>query len=507
MLQHKLLLIDIDGLRPDVFFAVVGAGLAPNLARLLGGQFLERGLQIPIVATAPSATFCSQASLMTGVHPNQHGIPGNQYLDRFGLNENNSPRRLGFDVGDIMAVDDGFRVFSDGLAAQRLQSETIFQKWARQDRRAIVAGHMYATGADQWLRPSYWRLGLMTKGPGKLTVPAQQLDGHTVRNLIQTIHENGVPEVTMVYFLGIDHESHGNGPAIQSSYLIRHLDPLIGDLEAAMRTQLKPGEQIITAIFSDHGQTDVPADPEFAIRIGRRQKDEMAALFTALGRQPYRHIMQRVERTDTFIAINGGLTALYLRRFEGDWNQPPQFQRNVLQLAEAFWDAHHWGTYGRKLHGAISGVLLRDVENEGWHAPFRALTEDGSLLPLTDWFSQQPAGLYLDPVNRLNNLAGPMAGDIIILSDFDSGYYFGNPHAGVHGGLHPAESRATLAIGWPEASAGDWHRAKAIIRDAIQVRCRQENGRLPSVTDMATALNALWQLHPQASSALRREIS
>ena len=122
-------------------------------------------------------------------------------------------------------------------------------------------------------------------------------------------------------------------------------------------------------------------------------------------------------------------------------------------------------------------------------------------------FSETKTGLVSIARPLAFSLAGPMAGDIIILSDFDSGYYFGNPHAGVHGGLHPAESRATLAIGWPEASAGDWHRAKAIIRDAIQVRCRQENGRLPSVTDMATALNALWQLHPQASSALRREIS
>ena len=69
-------------------------------------------------------------------------------------------------------------------------------------------------------------------------------------------------------------------------------------------------------------------------------------------------------------------------------------------------------------------------------------------------------------------------------------------HAGIHGGLHPAESRATLAIGWPSASAAEWYKARTIIQDAVQLRCRTENNRLPSVTDMVTGLDALWQLHP-----------
>ena len=44
---------------------------------------MQRGLEIPALAPAPSITFTSQASLFTGTQPREHGVPGNQFTTNF----------------------------------------------------------------------------------------------------------------------------------------------------------------------------------------------------------------------------------------------------------------------------------------------------------------------------------------------------------------------------------------------------------------------------------------
>jgi predicted AlkP superfamily pyrophosphatase or phosphodiesterase len=122
----KVLLIDIDGLRPDVFSAALGNGRLPNIERFLGGLQLAKGVQLPVLAPAPSITFCSQASLFTGAHPGQHGIPGNQFFDRFGSRNQGVPRHYAFDVGDTLAADDAVLVFTQGLASNCLCVPTLY---------------------------------------------------------------------------------------------------------------------------------------------------------------------------------------------------------------------------------------------------------------------------------------------------------------------------------------------------------------------------------------------
>ena len=65
----KLLLIDIDGLRGEIFAASLADGRLPQISRLLGGPALEKGISLTVLAPAPSITFTSQASLFTGMHP------------------------------------------------------------------------------------------------------------------------------------------------------------------------------------------------------------------------------------------------------------------------------------------------------------------------------------------------------------------------------------------------------------------------------------------------------
>lgn len=489
MTPNHLLLLDIDGLRPDVFLQALHNDDIPHLAYLLGGRGLSRGLQIPALSTMPSATFCAQASLFTGMHPREHGIPGNQYLNRF------RPRVFGFDVGEFGAVADALRVFTDGLAAKEIQVPTLYEKAAERGLTSVVAGHMYGRGANTWIRPSFWRLGLMTKGKAPLYVKAEENDGYVVHKLCQHIRQNGLPDITTLYFLGIDHNSHHHGPQAQYNYLVNHVDRLVGELWAVL-TQYAPPDSFFVSIFSDHGQIEVPEAAEHTLSLR-----EMLPLLSTAGRRVYRSPLMRLNQTDLFVGHNGGSSSLYVRGHGRAWAEAPHFEGDVLPLAERFWQANA-GHFSAQFQDAITAVLVRDVAHHGWRASYEALTPTGDLWPLRDWFAQHPEHHFIDAANRLDNMAGPLAPDILLVSNYERGYYFGTPEAGTHGGLHTADSAATLFLGWPQSAQADWQATAQAITTAVAERCYRENQRQPSITDMFTALKTAVRILQPARIAL-----
>jgi hypothetical protein len=496
-----LLLIDIDGLRPDVFRAALAAGKLPNLAGLLGGPDLARGTIIPATAPAPSITFCSQACLFTGAHPKDHGIPGNQFFDRFGTYNGDGrhrgiPQFFAFDVGDTLEVDDAVRVFTDGLAAQRLMAETFYERMAAQGKTCVVAGNMYAKGAQTWIKPSLANIARFTKGGNLFGMSSREYDEDILTRLLAHLKQ-GLPDVLTLYFMGLDHDSHHYGPAHgQMPYLVDHVDPMIGKLLHTIHHSqfLIPNSPFLVSIFSDHGQIEVIPDDPHSLRLGFPFDKEVGDFFTALGLDVHDYPGED-PACDAVMALNGGTASVYLQKKDGHWAEPPLFERDVRPVARAFWQAHATGKYAPELRGALAGVLVRNVERDGWEAPFAALTPDGDLLPLPDWFATQPDGLYLDPVHRLNNQTGLFSGDLLLISNYAGGYYFGKEIHGVHGGLHPEDSHATLAYGCPGADAEDWARMKAAIEEAIAARCAAEGGRMPSTCDLVVGVEAGIQLN------------
>lgn len=491
MTPKHLLLIDIDGLRPDVFQAALENGRLPHIARLLGGPEMERGVQIPIVSSAPSITFCAQASLFTGAHPKAHGIPGNQFFDRFGSGGKGQARFYAFDVGDTLAVDDAVRVFSDGLAQKRLQAPLLYEgEWAQS---AVVAGHMYAHSGSRWLKPSLVKMARFIKGRNLFGMKSAAYDRYLLDKLLHHIGRYGLDTVTTLYFMGIDQESHRRGPEDgQPPYLINHVDPMIGELWDAVLAHAGP-QSVFVALFSDHGHIAVIPDDKHSLRIGFPFDREMGYLFDALGLDVHDYPGED-PNCDAVMALNGGLAYVYLHNQNGRWPDAPVFARDVLPVGRAFWDAHLTGNHAPELHGALAGVLLRNVERDGWYAGYQALTPDGEIVSLEKWFAQQPQALYVDATNRLQNMAGPFCGDLVLISNYAGGYYFGGENAGVHGGLHPDDSYATLVYGWPHASRQQWQAAHDAIVEAIEARCRQENQRVSSTADLPTGLQAIFPL-------------
>lgn len=490
--MNPILLIDIDGLRPDVLQRALRAGNVPNLARLFRGSELPRGLWVEAVSSAPSITFCAQASLFTGKHPAEHGIPGNQFFDRFGTNNNGVPQFFAFDVGDTLEVDDAVQVFTNGLASERLQTPTIYERLAVQSLDSVVAGNMYAEGANTWLKPSLLNLARFTRGGSLFGMTSAHYDGQILSQAVEYLAKNGMPDVFTMYFLGIDHESHKHGPTQgQMPYLVNHIDPMVGQLWDAVLAAIPDSARrnLIVVVVSDHGQIDVIRDDQHSLRIGFPFDREMGDLFTSLGLDVHDYPGE-VPNCDAVMALNGGLAFVYLHNQAGHWGDPPHFQRDVLPVARAFWDAHQTGVHASDLHGALAGVLVRNVDDDGWMAPYYAFTPEGNLVSLEDWFATQPDDQYLDPVHRIRNFTGLYSGDMILISNYAEGYYFGGENSGVHGGLHPEDSRAVLSLGMPYAPEPYWVRVKAAMAAAVRDRCAAEGGRMACLTDLRTALNA-----------------
>ena len=492
----KILLIDIDGLRSDVFSTALQGDRLPNIAPLLGGTGLRKGLQVPALAPAPSITFCSQASLFTGAHPSQHGIPGNQFFDRFGSRNQGVPRHYALDVGDTLAVDDAVLVFTEGLASKCLDVPTLYQRFADWDWRSVVGGHMYAEGAQAWIKPSLVDIARFTKGGNLFGLDAEEYDRRILEDVLRHLDDEGLPDVLTLYLMGLDHQSHHDGPAVQLDTLSKVIDPLVGELWEQVAAASPPGELPLVAIFSDHGQIEVVPDDRHSLRLAFPFEKEMGHLFDALGLDVH-DFPGEDPNCDAVVASNGGLAHVYLQNKHGRWADAPEFQRDVIPVGKAFWKAHHSGAYAPEIQCALAGVLVRDVQESGWYAPYQALTPAGEVISLADWFGEVSKdqdgaqSLYADPLHRLDNLAGPFVGDLLLVSNYAQGFYFAAPVKGVHGGLHPEDSAATLVYGFPGASTAAADQMHTAVHSAIATRCQAEAGRQPSTADLLTGLLAV----------------
>jgi hypothetical protein len=81
-----------------------------------------------------------------------------------------------------------------------------------------------------------------------------------------------------------------------------------------------------------------------------------------------------------------------------------------------------------------------------------------------------------------------LVGDLLLISNYEDGYYFGPPVKGIHGGLHPDDSKAAMAIGFPGKDDLVTNKMKTSVIEALQRRCQREGGRSPSTSDLITCL-------------------
>lgn len=245
---EPLLLISIDGLRPGDVLEADKRGLSlPNLRR-----FLTEGAHASgVTGVAPTLTYPSHTTLMTGVSPAKHGIVANNSFDPTGINQGGwywyaqdikvptlweAATKAGLSTGNVhwpvSVAAKGVtwnlpQIWRTGHADDAKLLDTLATPGLKANLEAKV-GQPYAMGIDE-------------------SLPGDQNRGRFAAALIAA-HR---PQFLTVYLTALDHEQHAMGPDTPAAKaVLEKIDAIVGDLVAAER---KAHPDAAIALVSDHG--------------------------------------------------------------------------------------------------------------------------------------------------------------------------------------------------------------------------------------------------------------
>lgn len=224
-----VILVSIDGLRPEY----LSRGLTPTLSRLAA-----EGAYGPMKPSFPTVTFPNHYTVVTGLHPDHHGIVGNNMIDA----------ELGrFSLGNAAAVTDR-RWWDDG--------EPI---WVTAENAGIKTGTMFWPGSEadiRGVRPSYWaKFDQSMGGNARVDQLLAWLD----------LPQAERPRLNTLYFDIVDTMGHHHGPdSAQVNTAMTQTDASIGYLMEGLKAR-GMDDNTVVIIVSDHGM--IATSPERAITL------------------------------------------------------------------------------------------------------------------------------------------------------------------------------------------------------------------------------------------------
>ncbi|MCC5853480.1 MAG: alkaline phosphatase family protein [Alkalimonas sp.] len=258
LLPPTIILISIDGAHPSYLERYP----SPHLNALAQAGLVADALQ-PVF---PSKTFPNHYSLVTGLHPENHGVIDNGMYDpefdaRFTMSNSE-------EVGN----------------ARWWGGEPI---WVTAELQGLVAATYFFPGSEapiKGVRPSYWF-------PYDGDTPNRQRV-ETVLNWLQ-LPEAERPRIITLYFSDVDSAGHAHGPnSAQVRQAMQDIDAEIGHLVAGL-TELGLLNQVDLIITSDHGMAEVNQkqhividqafDPELAVYV--RYSRELVSIFPKEGQK------------------------------------------------------------------------------------------------------------------------------------------------------------------------------------------------------------------------------
>jgi predicted AlkP superfamily pyrophosphatase or phosphodiesterase len=219
-----VILVGVDGFRPDY----LDRGVTPTLSRLRA-----EGAFAAMRPSFPSVTFPNHYTLVTGLHPDRHGIVNNTMVDA----------ELGrFALGNAGAVTDG-RWWDDG--------EPI---WVTAERAGLTTGTMFWPGSEaeiRGVRPTHW------------TVFDQSLPGDArVDRVLGWLDLPGDqrPDFATLYFDIVDTAGHHHGPdGDETTAAVASVDASIARLVAGLEAR-GLADRTIVVIVADHGMAATSPD-------------------------------------------------------------------------------------------------------------------------------------------------------------------------------------------------------------------------------------------------------
>ena len=217
----SVLLISLDGFRADY----LDRGLTPRLSRVV-----REGVRAEwMTPTYPSLTFPNHYTVVTGLHPDHHGIVHNTMRDA----------KLGaFSLGNREAVGNGAWWGGEPI-------------WVRAERAGLPTATYFWPGSEaaiQGVRPTRWKVYDDT-----VTVNAR------IDAVLEWLSEDVStrPRLITLYAETLDDVGHSHGPdSIEMRDGLREVDAAIGRLMdgLAARALLDTVDVVVT---SDHGMATV----------------------------------------------------------------------------------------------------------------------------------------------------------------------------------------------------------------------------------------------------------
>lgn len=244
----SVLLISIDGLRPDSVTQAAAHGLKiPNLQKFMAQGTYAEG----VIGVTPTITYPSHTTLVTGVWPAQHGILGNTKFDP--LLENMGGwywYAADIRVPTLWSVADQAGIVTAslnwpatvGASGVRYLIPEYWRAKTPDDRKLIEA----LTRPDGWLQELESKLGPYTNG-NETTLEGDELRTKYAVEILRTKK----PGFMTIHLTALDETEHETAPfSPASNAALETLDGMIGGLIAAAIHDNPTG---VVAVVSDHG--------------------------------------------------------------------------------------------------------------------------------------------------------------------------------------------------------------------------------------------------------------
>ncbi|HEV2991855.1 MAG TPA: ectonucleotide pyrophosphatase/phosphodiesterase, partial [Candidatus Angelobacter sp.] len=245
--SHPVVLISLDGLRPDFVLNADHYGLKiPNLRLLVQRGSFATGVR----GVLPTVTYPSHTTLVTGVSPARHGIEANTTFD---------PLSRNFEGWYWYAEDIKVPTLWDAASDAGLSVANIHWPVTVGARITYNLPQIWRAGtADD--RKLLWSLST----PGLLSALEQKLgpyadgqsesiesDENRALFAVRLIQEKK-PDLTLAYFTALDHIEHETGPfSPQSLATLERLDAIVGKLTQTAQETFNG--QAVIVVVSDHG--------------------------------------------------------------------------------------------------------------------------------------------------------------------------------------------------------------------------------------------------------------
>ncbi len=482
----RVIIFALDGTGPDQLMAAIRSGKAPRMAALLGKErssgLFEHAYAAPgAFSVLPSSTISGWSAIFTGKPPAFNGLTGDEWFVR---ETATFYAPIPVSVLDTLDVT---KVVNDNLLGKSLKVPTLFQLLGKRSHVSLLYVHdgatLYTTVAPSSLVDIVGRLiGGTMDGDNPENSLSAGLDLNSVQKLTEAIDAQGVPDLQVVYFPGIDIFTHlaKDRLAAQVLYLESITDKAVGAvLDAYQNKGALDGTFVI--FISDHGQIPTLNDDQH--KLGTDDEESPFGLVAKSGfrvRRPLLAFGDLDKDYQAVLAYQGFVAYVHLadrstcpnEHDPCDWQKPPRFREDVMPVAKAFYEANRTGRTLPRLKGTIDLIFAREPVAAGQNAKPYEIFDGQKLVSIRKYLQAHPRPDLIRLEERMNGLsAGPFgnrAGDLLLLAractnlPIEERYFFSAmSHYTWHGSACAADSQIPFILA-QQGGSGD--RFRTIMR-------------------------------------------